>query len=107
MNVVVTTLVTYFWVVPYLLISLACARLVLRERRLPWLLLPAIALGAVIIVWILVAGIANTRPDILGMSVWIAVSIYFAVTAGFYIASRRNPLFSKGDSADLHEMHDA
>ena len=106
-NVVVTTLVTYFWVVPYLLISLAGARLVLRERRLPWLLLPAIALGAVIIVWILVAGIANTRPDVLGMSVWIAVSIYFAVTAGFYIASRRNPLFSNGEIADLRETHDA
>lgn len=86
-NVATTTLITYFWTIPYLLVVVGALFILMRDKNAGGggikrvVIALAVIAGAVVFAWILIYGFTSATPDLVGAAAWISAVVYVILVA--------------------------
>lgn len=86
----VSTLVVYFWVSPYVVISIGAVMLLFRERAATAVTIAALIAGAVATSWIYLNGIFFPTPSPVSAMSYVALATITPATIAFYLMGRRS-----------------
>ena len=90
-SILLYTLFSYAYFVPYVIAAIAAIVLVVREGRPNIFAIIAFAVAGLSFGFLLVYALTSAGEGVFGLLPWIAVILTAVVCAGFLIASRRHP----------------
>lgn len=85
-----STLVVYFWVSPYVVISIGAVMLLFRERAATAVTIAALIAGAVATSWIYLNGIFFPAPSPVRAMCYLALATITLAAIAFYLMGRRS-----------------
>ena len=90
-SILLYTLFSYCYFVPYVIAAVAAIMLLIREGRPNVFLLAAFAVAGLSFAYLLIYALTSAGEGVFGLLPWIAVILTALTCVGFVIASRRNP----------------